>query len=516
MNKIKNRLKRWFETFPLFLFLLPVFFIYSGYNELFGFIPASVYTTNFFVVLLAVLLIFLISFLLFKHKKQAAFFCFFLSLVLLVFGYLHDKLKAVSPNGFITKYSFLIPFLTGVFTLFFYYIKKSKKNFNDAFLFLNVLFCVLVLSEIPNSIRRNQLDKSLHNLIDSRFTAFSEATKKTVPDSLKPDIFFLVFDELSSSKGLEQTLGKNNDELDSALINKGFYIALNAKSNYNWTIFSIISTLNMEYLPQSIDPLMYDPRIYFWGGESFGNNSTFKLLESNGYRIKQFQPFTLSNTDWKYETSFQELFTKHYYFKTMPGRFYRDLFWNYSKINNRYFHNYQMKLIDERNHRKLELFDSTLLMVKNACSFTGTPKFVYGHFMMPHGPFIVTRDGKLKNPAETVIKKKDYYLNAYYEQIKFTNKIIVDLVEFIQKSNKKNTVIIIEGDHGFRPENNYTSPYSFNNFSSFYFPDKNYNQLYDSISPVNTFRVVLNKYFQTNLTLVRDSCIKIGEAKELF
>jgi phosphoglycerol transferase MdoB-like AlkP superfamily enzyme len=175
-----------------------------------------------------------------------------------------------------------------------------------------------------------------------------------------------------------------------------------------------------------------------------------------------------------------------------------------------------MKLIDERNHRKLELFDSTLLMVKNACSFTGTPKFVYGHFMMPHGPFIVTRDGKLKNPAETVIKKKDYYLNAYYEQIKFTNKIIVDLVNFIQKSNKKNTVIIIEGDHGFRPENNYTSPYSFNNFSSFYFPDKNYNQLYDSISPVNTFRVVLNKYFQTNLNLVRDSCIKIGEAKELF
>ncbi|MDQ3277751.1 MAG: hypothetical protein M3Q06_05465, partial [Bacteroidota bacterium] len=45
----------------------------------------------------------------------------------------------------------------------------------------------------------------------------------------------------------------------------------------------------------------------------------------------------------------------------------------------------------------------------------------------------------------------------------------------------------------------------FRNLNAYYFSDKDYGMLYDSISPVNTFRVVLNKYFSQSFPLLKDS-----------
>jgi hypothetical protein len=40
--------------------------------------------------------------------------------------------------------------------------------------------------------------------------------------------------------------------------------------------------------------------------------------------------------------------------------------------------------------------------------------------------------------------------------------------------------------------------------SAYYFPGKKYNGLHDGISPVNSFRVVLNSFFGANLPLLPD------------
>ena len=40
--------------------------------------------------------------------------------------------------------------------------------------------------------------------------------------------------------------------------------------------------------------------------------------------------------------------------------------------------------------------------------------------------------------------------------------------------------------------------------NAFYFPDQNYEMLYPSISPVNSFRVVLNQFFGGNYELLPD------------
>jgi hypothetical protein len=72
-------------------------------------------------------------------------------------------------------------------------------------------------------------------------------------------------------------------------------------------------------------------------------------------------------------------------------------------------------------------------------------------------------------------------------------------------------VIIVEGDHGFRY---YTKPgqeFMYQNMNAVYFPDKDYRTLYDSLSPVNTFRIVLNKYFKAGYPMLIDKRMYIPE-----
>jgi len=134
--------------------------------------------------------------------------------------------------------------------------------------------------------------------------------------------------------------------------------------------------------------------------------------------------------------------------------------------------------------------------------------------MLPHDPYSFDSTGKMKTAEEMIAKKKGSISDNYFNQVVYAGKVIKELVTYIQQHNKKNTIIIIEGDHGYRTETGDRAGYSFQNLSSFYFPDQQYDQLYDSISPVNTFRVVLNKYFSARLPLLKDSSVLVTEQKE--
>lgn len=67
------------------------------------------------------------------------------------------------------------------------------------------------------------------------------------------------------------------------------------------------------------------------------------------------------------------------------------------------------------------------------------------------------------------------------------------------------------GDHGYRGDAGITdSIASYQNFSAIYFPDKNYKYLDDSLSSVNVFRLVLNKYFNAKLPMLKYKSFNIN------
>ena len=511
-----QRVLKYLQTHFLFLLLLPSFFIYSGYNELFGFLSPVFVLKNMLVLLASMLVLFATLNLYFKNIKKAAVATFFITTYLLLFGFIHDSLKNIVPDTFWVTYTFLLPTTILFIALIIFFIKKSKSSFLELYTYLNLLMLALIFTEIPNSIKRYRLDKSVHNLIDFRFQTYTEYKPQlSISDSAKPDIYFLVFDAMASTKSLQQGFNKNNSSLDSLLQQKGFAVITDASSNYNWTIHSLSTTLNMQYLPDFIAPVQNDPKAYFWGSASILDNSLTAILKKEGYQIHQYQPIAFNNPDWPRKTHFQDMKDKHYFFKTLPGRIHRDVFWNYLKVKNNYVKNIQASLLNERLQQKKKDVDTTLALIKNTCTPSGPSKFVYGHFMIPHDPYAFTRNGILRHITNKDFGTNKVEIDLYFDQILYANKVIEELVTYIQKNGKKNTLIIIEGDHGFRNSNKQDlTQYTFQNLNAIYFPDHKYEMLYDSLSPVNTFRIVLNKYFHAQLPLLKDSSVLVTGKKE--
>lgn len=150
----------------------------------------------------------------------------------------------------------------------------------------------------------------------------------------------------------------------------------------------------------------------------------------------------------------------------------------------------------------------SLLAIHPAKASKG-PMFAYAHLILPHFPYFFDSTGK-SYPEELVygpdmITNKERFKNY----IGYTNQQVSVLLDSIIHRSDGEAIIIVQSDHGLfdLAENRYQN--AFRNYSAFYFPDRDYKLLYDSMSNVNTFRIIFNKYFDQQLPLLKDSSIFI-------
>jgi hypothetical protein len=130
-----------------------------------------------------------------------------------------------------------------------------------------------------------------------------------------------------------------------------------------------------------------------------------------------------------------------------------------------------------------------------------SPKFVFAHLVIPHHPFVFGPNGEELNSIEAGVPKFDEYKVKYPDQVTYINKRILALVDLILKTSPKPPIIMIQGDHGPAPFD--VIPRRMKNLSTYYFPD-NTRGLYPTITPVNTFRVIFNKYFGQHFPMLED------------
>ena len=95
----------------------------------------------------------------------------------------------------------------------------------------------------------------------------------------------------------------------------------------------------------------------------------------------------------------------------------------------------------------------------------------------------------------------------FKEYISYSDLKIAGIIKSLIAKYGSNTIIIVQSDHGLLDLDPSRTQDAFRNYSAFYFPDKNYSQLYRGMSNINTFRIVLNKYFDQQLPLLKDSSI---------
>jgi hypothetical protein len=158
--------------------------------------------------------------------------------------------------------------------------------------------------------------------------------------------------------------------------------------------------------------------------------------------------------------------------------------------------------------------DSTLLTT------SAKPRFLYAHFYLPHGPVKYNRDGSIYQSNNTKNQLPDNEMQLYKNQLAYTLDFILGLCKKIKSGSKKNTVIIVQGDHGYRNynTNKMGNHFSVSPFSAIYFSDNDYQMISDSFYTTNSFRIILNKYFEQELPMLKTktSILKMPNDQDNF
>jgi hypothetical protein len=162
---------------------------------------------------------------------------------------------------------------------------------------------------------------------------------------------------------------------------------------------------------------------------------------------------------------------------------------------------------------------STFDRVQAVSRMEGT-YFVYAHIIAPHPPFVFDEKGKVLSPNEPFKLAdanhfvKDHsrktYIVGYRNQLQYINTRVLEVLDAILAHSDVPPIIILQGDHGPGAHMHYGSfektlpAERFGILNAYYFPDQDYAGLYPSISPVNSFRVVLNQFFGQDYALLPD------------
>jgi hypothetical protein len=492
-------MKKMLSTYSLYIFLIPVFFVLHGYNQNFGLISFKDCFVLLLTYCLATALVYFLAGLLFKVPPKKALLTASLISFYLFFGAMLDFFKG--HLVWFSKYIAILPAFIVLICVLVLFLKKASSSFTKLTLFLNTLLLLYVAWDVSGITL-----KSLHPNDDKLSIYGDEKSNAYHPcsDCKNLDIYFLVFDEYSSSNNLKQVFNYDNSDLDSFLLHQGFSIQASSFSNYNFTPFSMASILNMNYIKGIKNVNACSVEDYANCNNLIRDNEVIKYLSSRQYDIVNYSIFDLAGNPSIIQTSLLPVKTRLITAQTFYPRMMLDIGWNL------FTGRFEIKWLSKNLlYENLNNNNKILKLVKEETQLhPASPRFIYAHFEMPHPPFYYDKDLRFRSEEELVAEKTGVHIASYKGYIPYTNNKVKELIETIQKNTDDSAVIVLMGDHGYRVEvNGRSRDHFFKNLNAVYFPGKNYSLLKDSASGVNQFRMVFNSLFKQSLPLLPDTSI---------
>ncbi|UCH97225.1 MAG: hypothetical protein JSV88_10345 [Candidatus Aminicenantes bacterium] len=472
---------------PILFAVYPILFLYA-HN-----IKEVHISQVFFPLLFAAGFAFLLwgsLFLVVRDKVKSAVITTLFTFLFFSYGHIFDQVKLIGHvfNLDIPRHFYLMPLFFILWGFLFYLVKKTKKNLKTITTFLNIIALILVLynafnitffeikkARSPDTFKANLREMQMNRL-------------DTLEKSQLPDIYYIILDEYAALSTIKTMYNYDSSAFAQELRELGFYIAGESQTRYKMTEQSLASSLNMCHLKKGDD---------FYG--MIRDNRVVEILKKTGYKIITFPVkdealFTGSDLVFNFSEEKKSTWINDFYMTLLKTTMLKILYELY--INEKYYSYYYRK-------KTLYIFEQleTLPRLKG-------PKFVYAHIVSPHWPFVFDREGGPVDPRHfSDIKNKKYYLDQYI----FINKKLKHLVEALMDQSPLPPVIVVQSDHGprgFGPGGGYYQLDVGDEwkriFNAYYLPGKNYEGLYPSISPLNTFRLIFNLYFNTDYPLLKD------------
>jgi hypothetical protein len=491
------------KRIPFFVPLVSIFFVLHGVLENFGFIPIQDALVLLCVYVGLTALVGAIAWLLLRNEGRAAIFTTAFMAIFFFYEAFIQLMTTHFPHRFFTTNSFLLSIALLALVALFIYLKKNKRTFPRLFLFLNTTLLIYTLVDTGWIFV-----KLLHPPVNPLSVYSFAKDRSTAPCAActKPDVYFLLFDEYASSLALREQYNYDNSQLDSFLTNQGFHINKQSSSNYNLTVFSMASVLNMSYIEGLKDTGRIISQDYTNAYQLIRDNKVIGLFSGEGYEIKNYSIFDLAGQPTSAWPSFLPLKTRLLTARTLAERLARHT----NSLLARYL---GFKYFVVREYMKYYSGNEAFLkgVASEAGQKSSRPRFLYAHFIMPHFPYLFDTSGHRKSDQQIYEESNTNPSSAYLNYLPYTNKRLEDLVLHIRQSDP-GAVILLCGDHGFREWTTTQSPhFQFQNLNAVYFPDHDYSRWDAKVSFVNQFRIVANQLFHMDYQLLKDSTTLLGE-----
>jgi hypothetical protein len=498
-------MKKAFVIHPLLFAVYPVLFLFT--NNLSQY-PIDIVVEPIAVTIsFTILCQYLLSFFLRDKKKTGLLISLFLFLFF-SYGHVISFLGLYSFFKFIKYQIGIATFFLSSFGILFllvtYFIIKSQENLHNLTNLINIIAASLVAFSLVKIGKYTLEQRSFSKKNTIRFEDIKEAN----PADLKkidafPDIYFIILDGYASSSTLKEVFNYDNSKFTDMLENKGFYVAYQSRSNHSATFLSLASSLNMKHLNNIAEILGFKngkipPQLNFDRTVPYRmivDNKVMRFLKSKGYKFINFSSgwgptnynkYADVNIQHNTGNEFQWMLIQTTMFELFERKF-----------------NFQKNLLREKvlfNFSKIAQLDN----IKD-------PKFVFAHILSPHPPYLFDANGDIAS-GET-LDMKEWKHKDYIVQLIFINKKIEILVDQILSKSVIPPVIILQADHGpasIFSSIGWSSPTTnalrerMRIFSAYYLPGGASDYLYDSITPVNNFRLIFDFYFNTNYGLLDD------------
>jgi len=472
------------KKIPFFLLLLVVFFCLHGSLENYGFVELREIVILGLVIIACIGIGWVLVWLLTRNWLMSALICFFIALWYLFFGAIYDWLQTSTLFHFLHRYQVLIPALIVLTVGWILFLHKKRSKHSTLSMYLNLL--LLLYCGIDGFLLINKRVQPVSK-VQSAAVAFDQSKV-----TQKPNVYYLLFDEYAGYQSLKDSFGFANDSLYHFLDKKGFR-QLPGGSNYDFTLFSMSSIFNMQYIDTAgITGTTLQNDLQMRTNE-IRYGSVFGLFESMGYHIENYSIFDIGNRhSVSDKNDFLPVHSRLLTDKILHNRIIRTSGWLF-KTGKFALPAWKKNYLYQ--HDATNIF-SEKMVKQTAADKSSVPTFCYAHFIIPHGPFYRDSTGRYNSDASIADEATLTNKAAYLSYLKYGNRVIESLVENITTQDPQ-AIIVLMSDHGFRPYKNPARfiPFCFDNICAVRFPNNNYGAADEQHSAVNFFRYLFNQQF---------------------
>lgn len=426
--------------------------------------PAILATTVLFFTLL----------LLRRSARHAALMSSWLSLFGFYYGTMFDGLqKFATVDGAALCHVVLIAMAVGV-TALLWHLSGELKSLAK-FLSLTTTITLAVFGAKLGSALLSEPQSAWPELA----SALPPRTESATADASQPDIYYIILDGYGRGDVLQQSYDFDNSEFLNGLRERGFYVADKSCTNYPGTAFSLSSSLNMRYHES------HNPQEGYKGfARMLRSHEVGRQLRDLGYQLIHFNtsfvPTACSDISHR---SLGEAAT------WLPGGSRMMLLQLVRHSALRFVGGGDRGLFAAQHRRALR-------QLSQVPAISG-PKFTFCHLVAPHPPYVFKRDGQ----TDWNIDQADR--GAYIDQVVYLNHEVTKTIDAILAQSKQPPIIIVQSDHGpgfSRPKPGSTSLEEYVQervpiLNAYLVPESVRESLYPTITPVNSFRLLLSQCF---------------------